>query len=130
MMRAVRGRHTVPEITVRKAAHRLGLRFRLHIQRLPGRPDLVFAKWKVAIFVNGCFWHRHAGCKRASNPKSNRAFWSRKFRENVRRDVTNYANLAELGWKVVILWQCEVKTVEDATEKLKPHFGQKEAKHA
>jgi DNA mismatch endonuclease (patch repair protein) len=127
MMSSVRGKHTTPELLVRKAAHRLGLRFRLHDRRLPGRPDLVFPKWKTAVFVNGCFWHRHSHCRKASNPKTNRVFWQRKFKENVRRDLNSYACLTEMGWKVVILWECEVPTVEQASAVISSHFQRSSA---
>ena len=124
-MSAVRGKHTAPEILVRKAAHKLGLRFRLHSRLLPGRPDLVMARWNTVVFVNGCFWHRHPGCKRTTTPKSNAAFWKKKFRENVRRDAANYARLTELGWRIVVLWQCQVRSLDMATAALKPHFRAK-----
>jgi DNA mismatch endonuclease (patch repair protein) len=122
MMRAVRSKDTAPEMLVRRAAHRVGLRFRLHCKNLPGRPDLSFKKWRTVIFVNGCFWHRHAGCQRASEPQSNRAFWRKKFRENVRRDQANYAQLKRLGWRVIVLWQCEVTTSDKATAAIKRSF--------
>jgi DNA mismatch endonuclease, patch repair protein len=124
-MSAVRGKNTTPEILVRSAAHRLGLRFRVHAAELPGRPDLAFRKWKTIIFVHGCFWHGHDGCNRAKLPKSRIAFWKRKRRENTRRDKANYARLAEAGWRVVILWECELGrpgTLERATELLKDRF--------
>lgn len=121
-MRAVRGKDTAPEILVRKAVHKLGLRFRLHVASMPGRPDLVLPKWRTAIFVNGCFWHRHPGCKKASIPKANAEFWRRKFANNVQRDQANYQRLAELGWKVVVLWECEFRTIEDAQELLRTYF--------
>lgn len=124
IMRAVRSKDTVPEILVRKAAHRLGLRFRLHVKGLPGRPDLVFRKWATALFVNGCFWHRHRGCTKASDPKTNIQFWQTKFAENVRRDKANYRLLKRAGWRVVVLWQCQVRTVEDTASVLKRHFPQ------
>lgn len=124
IMRAVRSKDTVPEVLVRKAAHRLGLRFRLHAKGLPGRPDLVFRKWATAVFVNGCFWHRHRGCKKSSNPKTNVQFWQAKFAENVRRDKTNYRLLKKAGWRVVVVWQCQVRTIEDAASVLKRHFPQ------
>jgi DNA mismatch endonuclease, patch repair protein len=108
IMSAVRGKNTTPELLVRSAAHRLGLRFRLHAGELPGRPDLVFPKRKTVLFVNGCFWHGHEGCSRAKLPKSRIDFWRRKRRENTRRDRANYARLAEAGWRVVILWECEL----------------------
>lgn len=122
IMSAVRGKHTVPEIIVRRAAHRLGLRFRLHDRSLPGRPDLVFARWKTVVFVNGCFWHRHKGCKRTTVPKSNVAFWKRKFLENERRDAANYAQLSALGWRVVIIWQCQAKNIDSASAILARRF--------
>jgi DNA mismatch endonuclease (patch repair protein) len=122
MMSAVRGKNTAPELVVRKAAHKFGLRFRLHSRKLPGRPDLVLRKWQTVVFVNGCFWHRHPGCKWTTIPKSNVRFWKRKFAENVLRDAANYARLTELGWRVVILWQCEVRTTKDADAVLKAHF--------
>src|SRR4051812_5135938 len=88
-MRAVRGKNTAPELAIRKAAHRLGLRFRLHRKDLPGTPDLVFPKWRTVIFVNGCFWHGHVGCRRASIPSSNTEFWRAKLSKNVERDRKN-----------------------------------------
>lgn len=123
IMRSIAGKNTAPEIIVRRAAHRLGLRFRKHDSKLPGRPDLVLAKWRTVIFVNGCFWHRHPGCRRTTIPKSNVEFWVKKFGANTARDVRNYAMLADQGWRVVVLWQCEVRTVEIATEMLRPYFS-------
>ena len=121
IMSAVHGKHTAPEMIVRSAAHRMGLRFRLH-GRLPGRPDLVLARWKTVIFVNGCFWHRHEGCKRTTFPKSNIVFWKQKFTANVRRDRSNYDRLVALGWRVVVLWQCQISTPETAKRHLSRHF--------
>lgn len=118
-MAAVRGKDTAPEMLVRKAAHALGLRFRLHDRRLPGRPDLVFARWRTVVFVNGCFWHGHPGCRHATRPKSNVRFWAEKIDANIERDAANYAHLAELGWRVVVLWQCEIRTAGQATEALR-----------
>lgn len=108
-MSAVKSKDTKPEILVRKCLHAAGFRFRLHVKELPGKPDIVLPKYKIAIFVNGCFWHRHPGCKYASTPSTNSDFWNAKFEENTARDKRNYAQLEELGWKVVILWECEVK---------------------
>ena len=125
IMSAVHGKNTAPEILVRKAAHRLGLRFRLHRRSLPGQPDLVFPKWQTVVFVNGCFWHQHPGCQRAILPKSKIRFWRRKFEQNVQRDIANYARLAEMGWRVVILWQCQLGrpgTIERATDLLRANF--------
>lgn len=91
----VKNKDTSPEILVRKAAHRLGLRFRLHDHRLPGKPDLIFPRWKRVIFVNGCFWHRHEGCRKATIPKSNTEFCVRKFSANAERDKNNYQKVSE-----------------------------------
>ena len=109
MMARVRGRDTVPELAVRRIAHRMGLRFRLHRKNLPGRPDLVFPKHRLAVFVHGCFWHRHEGCRYASTPKSRAAFWTEKFAANVKRDARQEAALRTLGWQILVIWQCETK---------------------
>jgi DNA mismatch endonuclease (patch repair protein) len=118
-MRAVRGKNTAPEIVVRKAAHWMGLRFRLHRKDLPGCPDLVFPKWKTALFVNGCFWHGHKGCRRARLPASNVDFWQKKLAANVIRDLRNRENLTRLGWSVEVVWQCDVPDERSATDILK-----------
>lgn len=123
LMRGIRRKDTAPEMFVRRAAHALGLRYRLHCESLPGKPDLVLPKWRTVIFVNGCFWHRHPGCKRASVPKSNVEFWQRRFVTNVQRDEQNYARLQQMGWKVVILWECEVIGADRATKQLLRYFG-------
>jgi DNA mismatch endonuclease (patch repair protein) len=107
-MRAIRGKHTAPEMAVRKAAHRLGLRFRLHRKDLPGRPDLVFPKWRTIVFVNGCFWHGHAECRRARIPLTNVEFWREKLSRNIERDRKNYRELRAMGWHVEVIWQCDI----------------------
>jgi DNA mismatch endonuclease (patch repair protein) len=107
-MSRIRGRDTKPEVAVRSLFHRAGFRFRLHRKDLPGRPDVVLAKWGVAVFVHGCFWHRHPGCRFAYTPKSNRAFWSRKFIDNMERDKQNQRALRKSGWKVLVVWECQV----------------------
>ena len=107
LMANIRGRDTAPELAVRRIAHRMGLRFRLHRNDLPGRPDLVFPKHRLAVFVHGCFWHRHEGCRHASTPKSRVAFWTEKFAANVVRDARQEAALRALGWRVLVIWQCE-----------------------
>jgi DNA mismatch endonuclease (patch repair protein) len=122
IMRAVRGKNTRPEMIVRRAAHSLGLRFRLHAKGLPGRPDLVFPRWKTVVFVHGCFWHRHEGCRLASTPKSNVAFWQAKFRANVKRDGAIDRTLTNIGWRVIVLWQCQIKTREVAVKALRAAF--------
>jgi DNA mismatch endonuclease, patch repair protein len=121
-MSAVLGKNTRPEMVVRKAAHGLGLRFRLHDRNLPGRPDLVLPKWKTVIFVNGCFWHGHEGCRRNATPKSNAAFWAQKVAANVRRDEANGRRLGDLGWRVVTLWECQVRSIDAAASILKREF--------
>lgn len=107
LMSRVKSRDTGPEIRVRKAAHAMGLRFRLHRKDLPGSPDLVFPGRKVAMFVHGCFWHRHEGCKKATDPKSRTEFWQEKFARNVARDRQNIFDIEALGWRVLVIWQCE-----------------------
>lgn len=126
IMRAIRGKDTGPEMVVRSAAHRLGLRFRLHDPRLPGRPDMVLRKWKTVVFINGCYWHRHRGCRKTTTPKSNTEFWNAKFLSNQRRDRRNYRELTDLGWRVVVLWQCEVASIAQATDRLRTLFKQRE----
>jgi DNA mismatch endonuclease (patch repair protein) len=105
----IRGKDTKPEMRVRKFLHASGLRYRLHDKRLPGRPDLVFPSRKVAVFVNGCFFHQHPGCPHARMPKSRLEFWGPKLAGNVERDQRNYANLVEAGWRVLVIWECETK---------------------
>lgn len=111
MMSKIRGRDTQPELRVRKTAHRLGLRFRLHRRDLPGTPDLSFPARRKVVFVNGCFWHSHSGCKFASRPKSNVEFWQKKLQANIDRDVRVTQELRALGWDVVVIWECE--TMDD-----------------
>lgn len=109
-MSLIRGRDTQPELALRRALHRLGLRFRLHGAGLPGKPDLVFPRYKTVVFVHGCFWHQHAGCSIATIPKSNTQFWVEKFKKNIDRDKRVSAQLNELGWKVLVAWECELST--------------------
>lgn len=108
-MSRIRSKDTKPELKVRSVLHKLGYRFRLHKKDLPGRPDIVLPKYKTVIFVHGCFWHRHEGCRFAYNPKSRMDFWRKKFEENQRRDKKNSAQLKELGWKVAVIWECETQ---------------------
>lgn len=122
IMRSVRSTDTAPEKIVRSAAHSLGLRFRLHRKDLPGKPDLVFPKWRTVVFVHGCFWHRHPECPKASTPKSNIRFWKDKFKKNVARDKAVKSQLEALGWRVLIIWQCQVKSVPNATDLLREYF--------
>lgn len=107
MMAGIRGKDTKPELIVRSFLHRAGLRFRLHA-KLPGKPDLVLPKHRATVFVHGCFWHRHEGCRYATMPANNAAFWQEKFAANVRRDAKVKQQLQELGWRVLVIWSCEL----------------------
>jgi DNA mismatch endonuclease (patch repair protein) len=107
-MSRIRGTDSRPELALRRALHRLGLRYRLHAKDLPGKPDIVFPRYKAVVFVHGCFWHRHAGCNIATTPKSNTPFWVEKFDKNVARDSRVVATLEELGWHVFVAWECEL----------------------
>ena len=117
-MSRVRGKHTNPEMRVRSAAHALGLRFRLHRKDLPGKPDLVFPKYRTALFVHGCFWHRHAGCPKASTPKSRTSYWEGKFASNSERDARVQKELVGQGWKVVVVWECQTENARELNGKL------------
>lgn len=108
-MSRIRSRNTKPEIKVRSILHRMGYRFSLH-RKLPGSPDIVLPKYRTVIFVHGCFWHRHKGCRNASAPGTRPAFWQKKFTDNISRDEKNCAELKKLGWKVIVIWECEVKS--------------------
>ena len=106
-MARIRSTDTKPELALRKALHAQGLRYRLR-SKLPGRPDLVFPRYKAVVFVHGCFWHRHAGCKVASTPKTNISFWTEKFERNVSRDQRVVRELESAGWRVFVAWECEL----------------------
>ena len=109
MMGRVRGKDTAPELVVRRLLFAAGYRYRLHAKELPGKPDVVFRKQRKAIFVHGCFWHRHAACRRATMPKTRTGFWLGKFVRTQVRDQENEAALLQLGWDVLIVWECETK---------------------
>lgn len=109
IMRAVPQKNTSAEMRVRRCAHRLGLRYRIHQKKLPGTPDLVFPKYRIVIFVHGCFWHRHVGCKLATTPTANSAFWKKKFGDNIKRDARKSSELERAGWRVFVVWECETK---------------------
>lgn len=108
-MSRIRGKDTKPEKLVRSLLHRMGYRFRLHRRDLPGKPDIVLPKYKTVIFVHGCFWHRHKGCKYAYSPKSRVDFWQDKFRKNVDRDRKVRRSLKSKGWRVIIVWACQTE---------------------
>ena len=109
IMRQVRSKDTKPEMLVRSFLHQKGFRFRLHVKSLPGHPDIVLPKYKTVIEVRGCFWHRHRGCKAATTPASNTAYWTEKFQRNVERDKKTKASLQKLGWHVIVIWECQLK---------------------
>jgi DNA mismatch endonuclease (patch repair protein) len=109
LMAKVRSSDTGPELKVRKLAHAMGLRFRLNRRDLPGTPDLVFPRHRLAVFIHGCFWHRHPGCSRSTVPKSRVQFWTDKFEANVARDQRDIRALEGRGWHVLVLWECELK---------------------
>jgi DNA mismatch endonuclease (patch repair protein) len=108
-MALIKGKNTKPELRVRKALHAVGLRYRLHDKRLPGKPDLVFSSRRAVVFVNGCFFHQHPGCARARLPKTRREFWEPKLKGNVERDQRKQNELAAAGWKVLVIWECETE---------------------
>ena len=126
IMSKVRSKDTKPEMEVRRALHRAGFRFRLHRSDLPGKPDLVLPRYGLALFVHGCFWHRH-GCKRTSMPATNREFWAEKFRRTLERDRKALKELKESGWETAVIWECQLETginrlLETLTESAK-RFG-------
>ena len=117
-MSSIRGKNTKPEILVRKGLHARGFRFRLHNKKLPGSPDIVLPKYGVAIMVNGCFWHGHKGCRYATEPKTNIEFWETKIARNRHRDEVTTAHLEALGWTVITIWECELRTSSQLDDRL------------
>lgn len=109
MMAGILSRNTKPEMIVRRYLHGFGYRYRLHRKDLPGKPDLVLPKYKLAIFVHGCFWHRHSGCMYATTPSSREDFWSDKLNKNAIRDRNQIASLSSDGWRVIVVWECGLK---------------------
>lgn len=118
-MSRVRSRDTKPEVMVRSLLHCNGFRFRLHSNDLPGKPDIVLPKYHTVILVHGCFWHRHEGCQDATTPKTRTTFWENKFKENTERDQRTAESLRKLGWKVIVVWECETSKPEDLLKRLK-----------
>ena len=117
-MAQVKSKGMKPEMQVRRLLHGLGYRYRLHRKDLPGRPDLVFPSRRKVVFVNGCFWHKHAGCPRVRIPATNREYWVAKLERNHARDERNVALLEESGWAVMTVWECQLTDIEDVTERL------------
>ncbi len=112
-MARIKSKDTKPEMRVRRALHAAGLRYRLHEKRLPGRPDLVFSSMRIALFVNGCFFHQHPGCPHARMPKSRLDFWRAKLTSNIERDKRNQTALKSAGWTVIVTWECETRDAEN-----------------
>lgn len=126
MMAGFRSKDTKPELLVRRALHRLGYRFRLHRRDLPGKPDIVLPRHRVAILVHGCFWHQHPGCRTARMPRTRQEYWTEKFRRNLERDTASAASLSALGWRVSVIWECETRKVDldDRLRELLPSDSQ------
>ena len=117
-MAAIKSKNTKPEIAVRKLLHSLGYRFRLHRKDLPGSPDIVLPKYRTAIFVHGCFWHRHENCKYATSPKTRKEFWNKKFTTNIDRDLVIQNKIKNLNWRSIVIWECETKNMENLRYKI------------
>ena len=107
-MKSIRSKDTTPEMIVRKYLFRHGLRYRVADKRYPGKPDIVLPRYKTAVFIHGCFWHQHQGCRRAVIPKSNVEYWEPKLQRNVERDKENIEALHRLGWRTIVVWECEL----------------------
>lgn len=122
-MKRIPSKNTIPEVKFRRALFRKGYRYRIHKKDLPGKPDIVLKKYNTVIFINGCFWHQHEHCKRSNIPKSNTTYWTEKLNRNIERDKKNYAALEKLGWKILIIWECELKDLNNAIYKFEKHIG-------
>lgn len=118
-MSQIRARNTTPELLVRSLLHRSGYRFRLHRRDLPGSPDIVLPKHKIVVFVHGCFWHQHAQCRYATMPKTRPEFWRQKFRDNLRRDRRAKSQLSKLGWRVLVVWECQTRCCQTLAKHLR-----------
>lgn len=128
LMSRVHSRDTTPERLVRRLVHRLGYRFRLHRRDLPGTPDLVFPSRRAIIFVHGCFWHRHRGCRKATVPSTRKEFWLQKFARNVNRDATVREALERAGWRVLIVWECELRDIDALGPRVLAFLGRTEVR--
>ena len=117
-MAAIRCKDTSPELRVRRLLHHLGYRFRLHRRDLPGSPDIVLPKHRTVVFVHGCFWHRHPGCRYTTTPKTRADFWANKFEQNIRRDHRQQQQLREMGWSVMVIWECELRDLQSLKARL------------
>lgn len=121
-MSLIHGKNTRPELIIRSFLHKSGYRYKVHDKNLPGIPDIVLPKYKTVIFVHGCFWHRHPGCKYAYNPKSRVEFWEAKFRNNIERDRTVRKQLKDLGWKILVIWECDISSMDSIKQKINKHI--------
>lgn len=125
IMRAVPRKNSKPEMVVRSTLHRLGYRFRLHRRELPGTPDIVLPAYRLAIFVHGCFWHRHPGCHLASSPRTRADFWQSKFDRNVERDAAAALALEGLRWRVLVIWECETRDLASMSQVLERELAER-----
>ena len=123
VMSRIKGRNTKPELAVRSLLHRMGYRFRLHKADLPGKPDIVLSRYKTVIFVHGCFWHRHKDCRFAYTPKSRTDFWLKKLESNVIRDIQVKSDLELLGWRVITVWECELRELKQLSNRFVTEIG-------
>lgn len=121
-MSRIRGKDTKPELFVRSLLHSMGYRFRLKNAKIPGKPDIILPRYKTVVFVHGCFWHRHTDCKYAYTPKSRIDFWQKKFEANIQRDQKISEQLKKLGWHQLVIWECEIKNIENLKKKIKAFF--------
>ena len=128
-MSRIRGRDTRPERLVRSLLHRMGYRFRLYRKDLPGRPDIVLPRYRTVVMVHGCYWHRHPACHLAYTPKSNREFWEKKFARNVCRDSLQYEELRAMGWRVIVVWECETKNLQALSGRLLQNLDSSGSEH-
>jgi DNA mismatch endonuclease (patch repair protein) len=122
-MSLVRSTDTKPELLVRTIAHKSGYRYRLHVSKLPGKPDLVFPRLRKIVFIHGCFWHRHHACALARLPKSRLDFWVPKLTQNHERDLKNIAKLRRAGWRVKVIWECEISKIDRLEKRLRAFLG-------
>jgi DNA mismatch endonuclease (patch repair protein) len=122
-MRRIRSKDSKPELAVRRLVHSLGYRYRLHHHGLPGRPDIVFSQRRKVVFIHGCFWHQHAGCKIAHRTKSNLHYWKPKLQRNKRRDMRNLAALNKMGWKTLVVWECETANLSGVRKRVRRFLG-------
>ena len=117
-MKRIQSKDSIAELTVRRVIHRMGYRFRLHSNRMPGRPDIVLPRHNKIVFVNGCFWHQHKGCPDGHLPKSNQDYWKPKLNKNVSRDRKNYSELKKQGWRILVVWACEIGNLRKLRKKI------------